>query len=75
MIKCKGRNGYFDYAGFDVVVQGDEVHIGIYSKKKGKADPIWLNGDMNEIFPLLTDIQLEVVKKYRKAKDSKTGVA
>lgn len=53
MLKARGRNGSFLAKTATVTVSGEEVSIGIASKRSGRNDPIIISGTQNEVSSLL----------------------
>lgn len=69
MIEAKGRNGYFrvdelevwkiNRAAYD---RPDTLHIALYSKRKGEAAPLMIQGNLDEIKWMITELAAATVE-------------
>jgi hypothetical protein len=62
-MEIRGRNGWFKYDSWDVIVLtgSGEVHINLYSKRTGGTPPVMICGTRAEVETLLQTL-LDKVK-------------
>lgn len=55
-IKCRGRNGYFNYCGNRVISGQDTTWVDIHSRSEGKMPPIMMEGKKEDLVKVFQDI-------------------
>lgn len=55
-ITCRGRNGWFKMAEYQVVTANRAARINIRSSRKGTTSPIIIIGDKHEVIKMMKDI-------------------
>ena len=56
-ISVRGRNGYFNLKTVEVLIlESGNIHIGMYSSKRGKSAPVSCYGSRDELYRVFAEI-------------------